>query len=334
MTPQREDDLLKIILRGYPDRVTIRRPQDPARGVMVGNRGVLLEPESVVRSAPLFVSLDARESTASGGVSESRVSMASAIREEWLEELFPHLLERRIVHRYDPGREKVASLRETVFAGLVVREDVVGPDADPDSASAALAEHLTGDPEVFFLSDPKTADWLARVRFLEKHMPELELPAFDTNTLQSILIEACAGCTTAQQVRRKGLLHLLESRLSWRQRREVDTHAPETIEVPSGSRIRLRYSPEGEPPVLAVRLQELFGLADTPRVAGGRVAVRLHLLGPNFRPVQITDDLKSFWNNTYAEVRKDLRARYPKHPWPEDPWTAPPKSVGGRRRKK
>jgi ATP-dependent helicase HrpB len=103
----------------------------------------------------------------------------------------------------------------------------------------------------------------------------------------------------------------------------VERNAPETIAVPSGSRIRLRYEP-GRPPVLAVRLQELFGLAETPTVAGGRIKVLLHILGPNFRPVQITQDLRSFWDVTYAQVRKDLRARYPRHAWPEDPWSASP----------
>ncbi len=100
--------------------------------------------------------------------------------------------------------------------------------------------------------------------------------------------------------------------------------------MPSGNRIRLVYEPD-RPPVLAVRLQELFGWSDTPRLAGGRIPVLLHLLGPNFRPVQITEDLRSFWSNTYHQVRKDLRARYPKHSWPEDPWTARAEAKGGRR---
>ena len=102
--------------------------------------------------------------------------------------------------------------------------------------------------------------------------------------------------------------------------------------MPTGHRIKLKYSSADGQPVLAVRLQELFGMTETPRVAGGRVAVRLHLLGPNYRPVQITDDLQSFWKTTYFQVRKDLRVRYPKHSWPDDPLTAAPQAKGGRRR--
>ncbi|GIW33737.1 MAG: hypothetical protein KatS3mg072_1070 [Meiothermus sp.] len=104
----------------------------------------------------------------------------------------------------------------------------------------------------------------------------------------------------------------------------LDALAPTRLQVPSGSRVRLTYHPDGSPPVLAVKLQEMFGLADTPTVNEGRTRVLLHLLSPAQRPIQVTQDLKSFWNHTYPEVRKELRGRYPKHPWPEDPWNALP----------
>ena len=104
------------------------------------------------------------------------------------------------------------------------------------------------------------------------------------------------------------------------------------MEVPSGSMIRLQYYMDGRPPVMEVRLQEVFGLLDTPAVNEGKNKIVLHLLSPGFKPVQVTQDLKSFWANTYAEVRKELRARYPKHSWPEDPWTADPIRGAKKRR--
>ncbi len=113
------------------------------------------------------------------------------------------------------------------------------------------------------------------------------------------------------------------------QLQSVEREAPERLAVPSGSRVTIQYK-AGKRPVLAVKIQELFGLAETPRIAGGRVPILLHLLAPNMRPQQVTDDLKSFWNNTYQQVRKDLRARYPKHAWPEDPWNAPPQRRPGK----
>src|SRR5204862_8322712 len=122
---------------------------------------------------------------------------------------------------------------------------------------------------------------------------------------------------------RDGWLEQLQGRLMPAQAQAVEREAPERLTVPSGSRLALHYE-EGRPPVLAVRIQEVFGLAETPRIAGGRVLVLLHLLAPNYRPQQVTDDLASFWANTYPVVRKELRARYPKHAWPEDPHDAPP----------
>ena len=140
----------------------------------------------------------------------------------------------------------------------------------------------------------------------------------------------CPGRRSFAELRRADWLAALQGRLTHAQRQAVEREAPERLEVPSGSRIALQYEP-GRPPVLAVRIQEVFGLRDTPRVAGGRVRVLLHLLAPNYRPQQVTDDLASFWANTYPLVRKELRARYPKHAWPEDPWTAPPESRPRRR---
>jgi ATP-dependent helicase HrpB len=140
---------------------------------------------------------------------------------------------------------------------------------------------------------------------------------------------ACSGRTSLEDLRDVPLRPLLEARLSHDQRRILEREAPESLVVPSGRRIRIQYEP-GRPPILSVRLQELFGWRETPRIARGRVPLLLQLLGPNHRPVQITTDLQSFWNTAYHQVRKDLRARYPRHAWPEDPWTAQAK--GGLRR--
>lgn len=335
----RQKKLLKLLLYAYPDRVTLRRESDPSRGLMVGGRGVVLEPASVVRKAPLFLSIDPRDAGGGFGAGsgvESRVSLASAVEAPWLEEVFPHLLERRLLHRFDPERGRVMSLRQTLFAGLVVREDPAGGKADPQGVREALFDYLRRDVEGLFAGDEETGRWLGRVAFLRRFMPELELPEFDRAALEEALHEglggALAGCRSPEQIRARGLRRLLEERLSWKQRAALEEHAPEALAVPSGSRIRLKYGEDGSAPVLAVRLQELFGWAETPRLAAGRAPVVLHLLGPNYRPVQVTSDLKSFWNTLYAEVRRDLRARYPKHPWPEDPWNAPPVAVGRRRR--
>jgi ATP-dependent helicase HrpB len=124
---------------------------------------------------------------------------------------------------------------------------------------------------------------------------------------------------------------ILKNIVPWDLRQKIDTLAPEKIQVPSGSMITLQYFKEGDPPVLEVRLQEVFGLTDTPTVNEGRIKIKLNLLSPGFKPVQVTQDLKSFWQTTYHQVRKELRMRYPRHHWPEDPWTA--EAVRGARKK-
>ena len=155
-------------------------------------------------------------------------------------------------------------------------------------------------------------------------MPELDLPPLDDAALLALLPTLVTGRRRLAQLRDTPLEPLLKARLGSRALRLLDEHAPDSLPVPTGRDLPLRYDADG-PPVLAVKLQELFGLAATPRVAGGRVSVLLHLLSPAGRPVQVTSDLASFWSTTYPAVRRELRGRYPKHPWPEDPWSAPPR---------
>jgi ATP-dependent helicase HrpB len=168
---------------------------------------------------------------------------------------------------------------------------------------------------------------MARLDLLKRHMPEHPWPSVDP---AEILEQMCQGKRSVEELNRVSAAPFIMAQLHYPLDRLLEEHAPQTIEVPTGNRIRVDYA-IGQPPVLAVRLQEMFGLLDTPRVAAGRVPVTLHLLGPNFRPVQISNDLRSFWTTTYFQVRKDLRVRYPKHSWPEDPLTATPQAKGSRR---
>ena len=321
--------ILKLPLLAYPDRVCRRRANDPTRAAMVGGAGVRLSAESVVTSADLFLALDARHDPFSRQ-REAAVRVAHAVEVEWLQELFPEAVRTASGWEYDPARERVIGVRRTLYRDLVLREDL-GTGGDPAEASAVLAEALR--PRAFELiqSDEAASALLNRVAFLRGQMPERDFPLFDSSELEMILYEAASGGKSLDDVRKR-LADAVRGRLIYPLDRLLDEHAPESVAVPTGNRIKLAYAPDGSPPTLAVRVQELFGLAATPRVAAGRVAVKLELLGPNYRPVQLTDDLASFWANTYPQVRKDLRARYPKHSWPEDPTAAEPTARGGRRR--
>jgi ATP-dependent helicase HrpB len=324
-----EETMLRWLLLAYPDRVVRRRGAE-ATGVMVGGRGVRLAPESVVRDAELFLALDPREDRRGpGGAAEARVRIASAVREEWLEALFPDAVRREKRVQFDEPRRRVAAVTEVWYRDLLLNEDR-NAAVDPAEASQALAEALGPRAAEFVREDEAASTWLARLEFLHRAMPESGWPEIDDEHLAAVVAEACAGKRTVEEVKRVPLVPLLKARLPYMQARSMDELAPEALTVPSGNRIRLVYE-AGRPPVLAVRLQELFGWSDAPRLAGGRVAVLIHLLGPNFRPVQVTEDLRSFWANTYFQVRKDLRARYPRHAWPDDPLTARPESKGGAR---
>jgi ATP-dependent helicase HrpB len=171
-----------------------------------------------------------------------------------------------------------------------------------------------------FLPPPDSAagSFLARVRWLAESLPELELPKFDAEELAAMLPEVCIGLRSLDDIRTADWLSRLQQEVGYERIAEIERLAPREFELTNGNRHPLTYEP-GRPPLLAVKIQELFGVRETPRIGGGRVAVLLHLLGPNKRPQQVTSDLASFWANTYPEVKKELRRRYPKHAWPDDP---------------
>ncbi len=321
LTPGDDDeDLLKWLVLAYPDRVVKRRGAE-GTGLMVGGRGVRLGPQSVVKEAELFVALDAREERR-GGILEIQVNLASMIRPEWLEELFPHHMRRERVVCYDESRRRVVGSTRLLYQDLLLREDA-SASVDPAAAGTVLASALRPHAASIFQENPEAARWLARYDFVRRAIPELRWPDFDPEVLGELLERTCQGKTLREQVEKADLVPVLQSRLEPSLVRELREGAPETLTIPSGRHARLVYEPD-RPPVLAVRLQELFGWTETPRLARGRMPVLLHLLGPNYRPVQVTSDLRSFWTTTYHQVRKDLRGRYPKHAWPEDPLQAQP----------
>jgi len=291
--------------------------------------GIRLDQDCSVLQGDYFVAVDPRQDDRARA-REAFVRIASSIEAQWLEELFPQSIVKERVAEYDDGRERVVTRVRTRYLDLVLREEVDSSNVDRDDAGAALARALKNEINAVVAQDERMSALVSRIRFLAKQMPDKGFPSFDD--WSETLVDAAAGKISKQQVLH-ALYDTIRHRLVYPLDRLLDEHAPEAIEVPTGSQIKLAYNADpSQPPVLAVRLQELFGLAETPMIANGRVAVLLHLLGPNYRPVQVTQDLGSFWKNTYTQVRKDLRAQYPKHSWPDDPLTAPP--IRGAKRKR
>ncbi len=318
-----DEAILRAILAAFPDRVARRRKPGDPRGVMVGGRGIRLADQSALAAdTELFVCVDI---DAVDG--EAVVRQASAVERSWLS---AEHLESEVEVYFDDASGRVAARKRTNWNGLVLDDSQAALPADEVVApilARAAADHWE---QAFPADDSALTSLVSRVRCLAEWMPSLELPALDETKLKSLLSPLCYGRRSLADVRAAPWDDAVLGLLTWPQRQVLDREAPERIEVPSGSRIAVAYEP-GRPPVLAVRIQEVFGLLETPRIAGGRVPVLMHLLAPNMRVAQVTSDLASFWARTYALIRKDLRARYPKHAWPEDPYTAKAERRPGRK---
>jgi ATP-dependent helicase HrpB len=315
------------LLAAFPDRLARRREAKSRRGVMVGGRGVVLAESSSVVEAELFLCLDL-DAGNRGERAEALVRIASAVEREWLD---PARVTTSVEVEFDEAKERVVAMKRTRFDDLVLDE---GQAALPESGEVArqLASAASRRLErVFPRDDRELSGFVDRVRCLREWMPELGLPDFGEGNLASALEVLCEGRRSFEDLRRAPWLDALRAQLDFRQLQALEREAPERLAVPSGSLIRIEYAP-GRAPVLAARIQELFGLADTPRIAGGRVGVLMHLLAPNHRPQQITEDLRSFWNTTYPLVAAELKRRYPRHSWPDDPWNATPERRPQRRR--
>ncbi len=322
----RDDALLRSLLAAYPDRLARRRAPHEPRALMVGGRGVRLAEQSAVTAAELFLCVEIAPG-AGGQQAEDLVTLASEVAPAWLP---AERLRVTVEMAFDPERERVAAWRRTRYEDLLLDEREV-PPPDAESAAGLLAAAAARLRAALPLDDPEIAAFLARTRCLADWMPELALPRLDDEAIAALLPELARGRRSFAELRRAPLLEQLRGALTHAQLAALDRQAPERLVVPSGSRIRLVYE-VGKPPVLAARIQELFGLAETPRLAAGRVPVLLHLLAPNLRPQQVTADLRSFWENTYPQVRRELQGRYPRHAWPQDPWNAPPRRGPAPRR--
>jgi len=326
--------LLPLLLSAYPDRVCRRREKNSDEAVMVGGRGVRLAKESGVKEAEMFIAVEA-DAGKRGLHSKALVRKASAVSVKMIEDEFPHLLNVGEGAVFDEKKRAVVGVRRKYYRDLLL-EERTGVSIDSSVVSELLAKEAARNFDEIFKPEQPAMQLRARLLFLKRVLPGEPWPDVSDAGLKTWLPELCAGKSRFSELKRIDWTGEIKNRLAYKLQKLLDKEAPERIRVPSGSQIRLDYLPAVEPegsPVLAVKLQECFGLRDTPRIARGRVPVLMHLLAPNRRPVQVTTDLRNFWNQTYREVRKELRARYPKHPWPEDPWSAPPRK-GTKRRKR
>ena len=285
------DELRRALFAGYPDRVSRRRAAGDPRLLMFSGHGGVLGAESGVREGAFVLALDV-QSGRRGEQSEARVRMASIVDDEWLRPT--HVVTTCEVD----GAGVVRGANTEMYGAIELRTRPAR--IDPEQAAATLTQA--------YLARPVPANdeaLLRRLRF-----------AGIALTLDELLARAAAGRSALDEI-------ALESALTWEERERLRAAAPPAFTAPSGRTHSLEYRDDGSV-ALAIKLQELFGLAETPRIGARQEPLLILLLAPNGRPVQTTRDLRSFWSTTYPEVRKELRGRYPKHPWPEDPWNATP----------
>ncbi len=337
-------DVGKLLALAYPDRIAMQRASAGSRYVLVHGRGVRLPEQEIGLRQPLLVVANADPGApdsagAAGGRApgtaanmEGLIHLAAPLDVGELERLFPERLRSEEVVRWDTQQQLVIARREQRMGALLLASVPLSKAASEKMRAAVLdgVQHL-GLQALPWSKEAR--QWQIRVLCMRSWFPEEDWPDVSdctlAVTLDGWLGPHLDGVTRREHLARLDLVRILAGRLDWNQGRRLECDAPTHLRVPSGSLIALEYLPDATP-VLAVKLQELFGLADTPRVARERIPVTLHLLSPARRPIQVTQDLRGFWNRTYAEVRKELKGRYPKHPWPDDPWKAVPTARSAR----
>jgi len=317
-----------LLVHAFPDRVALQDGGDPRRYRLSNGRGAHLHQSTHVYGERWLVVADLRFDER-----DSLILAAAPFDPDILERDFAVHFAQTRASRWNRDRQAIETFEERRFAQLVLERRSV-PSRPEDALPALLTAIREAGIDSLPWSEPARALRL-RVACLREWCPELDLPDLaDTALLDSMqdwLAPHLSGKTRLDSLDSAMLGEALASRLDYAQRKAVDELAPETLTVPSGNARKLHYEP-GKPPVLAVKLQELFGLADTPRIARGKIPVTLHLLSPAQRPIQVTQDLRGFWERTYPEVKKELKGRYPRHPWPDDPWNATPTARAKPRR--
>ena len=317
--PQDQSDVSMagmLLAFAYPDRIARRRSSSDNRFLMSNGRGAVFTGAEPLAAAEMIVAahLD--------GGAEAHIYLAAGLHQEQLLKYHAALVT-EVTHVDWDVREQCVQARRQQRIGELVLTDERWDEANPDAIATALLAGIRRTGVTALPWDAGVRAWQARLVFMHQQAPQDWPDVSDaalTETLEDWLLPYLADMSRFAHLKRLDLQTVLSGQLSWELQRRLDELAPTHLRVPSGSRVRLDYSQAV--PVLAVRLQELFGLAATPCIAGGKVPVLIHLLSPARRPVQITRDIAAFWKGSYHDVRKELRGRYPKHHWPEDPLQA------------
>lgn len=306
-----------LISRAYPERIAFARPGNNAQFQLSNGRYAMAGHREDLANEPWLAicHIDARDGM-------GKIFMASPLNPR---DLAPLVKEKEVI-TWDTEEGGLIATRDLRIGSIVLQSKPL-PSPDEKHLVAAISDALKKEGEQLLDFSEEVQQWQNRILSLRRWNPQDAWPEVSTISLLQTNIEwlgpYLTGIKRPDQLKKINLKEVLHYSLSPEQQQLLEKQAPTHITVPSGSKIQLMYRDNGEAPVLAVRIQEVFGLAETPMVNQGKQSILLHLLSPGFKPVQITADLKSFWSDAYFEIKKELKRRYPKHVWPDDPWNEP-----------
>jgi len=305
-----------LLAYAYPERIACARPGNNAQFQLANGKLAMAGHKDDLAHEPwlAIAHLDAREGM-------GKIFLAAPLNPR---DLAPLVKEHQVI-AWDTRKGGLMATNDLRIGSIVLQSRPL-PAPDPSLLTQVVANAIRNEGEHLLDFNDEVTQWQNRVLSLRKWRPQEDWPDVGTASLlmnnEAWLSPYLKKIKKPEDINRINLSEVLQHHLPWDKQKALDQLAPAGLQVPSGSYIKLIYSPHGEPPVLAVRLQEMFGLKDTPRINDGYMPVVIHLLSPGYKPVQVTSDLRSFWDNAYFEVKKDLKRRYPKHSWPEDPWIA------------
>ena len=316
-----------LLASAYPDRIAHKK-SGSAQHLLASGQGAILPVGDHLGQSELLVAAKLH-----GGKKQGRIFLAASLSMDELRSDHAHLIETEKTVRWDVEQKRVVAVEEERFGSLVLSRKK-WPGADPEQISQCLLQGIRQSGITCLPWQKKSRELQARIQSAHLWQPDSWPDVADETLLQDLswLQPYLTGARGFNDLKKLDLVDILLARLSWREQQELDRIAPTHMKVASGSRIKLRYRP-GEVPVLSVRIQQMFGCAETPTVAGGKIPVLIHLLSPAQRPIQITSDLAAFWKTTYREVKKELAGRYPKHYWPENPLEAQATNRAKRRKR-
>jgi ATP-dependent helicase HrpB len=308
-----QEAIRKCILTAFIDQLALRRDEGTLRCDLVHGRRGELARDSAVRHSRLFVAAEIDEVEHGNRELNVILRLATAVDEAWLLELFPTAFSERTEVAFDASGKRVISKQVTLFRDLVLRTKLAGPLSE-EAAAMLLAHAVMSGRLTLKHWTPAVDQWLYRLNGLARWCPELGLTPIGEAERLWLLQQICLGSLSAKEIEDKPVWPVLKAWLAPGQEALLETYAPERFLLPCGRSARIRYAADA-PPVLSARIQDLYGLTQTPTIAMGRQPLVVEILAPNQRPVQVTQDLAGFWAHTYPALKKELQKRYPKHEW-------------------